>query len=58
MTPAANWKTTSGRTLTENEVTEIAREFEERELTVHEVSKIKKSRRRTPTMDVYPSSSD
>jgi len=58
MTPAAKRKTTSGRSLTDNELTEIAREFEERELTVEEVSNIKKSRRRDPWLGVYPSGTD
>jgi len=45
-----NRKTASGRKLTGNEITEIAREFEEREFTDDEVSNIKKSRRRAPTL--------
>jgi hypothetical protein len=45
-----NRKTTSGRTLTDNELADIARDFEEREFTNDELSTIKSSHRRKPTL--------
>jgi hypothetical protein len=45
-----NRKTTSGRPLTDNDLAEIARDFEEHEFTHDELSNIKHTRRRTPTI--------
>ncbi|MGF1600194.1 MAG: hypothetical protein ACFCVK_25375 [Acidimicrobiales bacterium] len=45
-----NRKNTSGHPLTDTDIADIARDFEEHEFTDHELARIKPTRRRTPTI--------